>query len=110
MGSNVNTIPTAEAVETGGVAVGDYGLASFDYSLSSSTKHLTANKSYFILPGAVVLMGSDIQSSGSGEVTTTLYTVPKQDGGQLILDGGNLDWTDGPNGRRRRSLVSTWAR
>ena len=83
-----------EAAQTGGVAFGDVGLASFDYKLSGSKQALAANKSYLVLPSAVVMMGSDIRSEGSGKVTTTLYTVPKQDGGRLMIDGADVPWKD----------------
>ena len=83
-----------EAGQTGGVAIGDVALASFDYKLTGSSQTLSANKSYLVLPSVVVMMGSDIRSEGSGEVTTTLYTVPKRDGGLLMVNGGAVPWQD----------------
>ena len=83
-----------EAIQAGGVALGEIGIASFDYKLSGSTQTLSANKSYFVLPSAVVMMGSNLQSEGPGNVTTTLHTVPKQDCGRLMIDGVDVPWKD----------------
>ncbi|MBN1908814.1 MAG: hypothetical protein JW818_03665 [Pirellulales bacterium] len=84
-----------DSTRTGGVVLGDVGLAGFDYRLQDSDRSLRANKSYLALPDALVLIGSGIESQGKGRVVTTLVQVPRCDAaGPWLLDGSPHEWQD----------------
>lgn len=55
--------------------------------LDQTVSELLATRSYHTLPNAVVIMGSGINSAGSGEMTTALYSCPPQ-GTTLHVAGG----------------------
>ncbi|MBN2023301.1 MAG: hypothetical protein JW809_10980 [Pirellulales bacterium] len=84
-----------EATQTGGVALDDVALAGFDYKLSNAEKSLRANKSYLLLPNAIVLVGSGITSRAPGDVSTTICLVPRrQDDSSWLVDGDARAWDD----------------
>ena len=85
-----------EATHTGGIAMGEVGLAGFDYCLSDSNQTLKASKSYLMLPDALVLLGSGITSEGEGAVSTTLALVRKRkEDVAWYLDGAAHPWGNG---------------
>ena len=51
---------------------------------------LTANKSVFTTPEALVLLGNSIKCNSATAVVTTLFHAPQEEGGEYVLNGKEL--------------------
>ncbi|MCD4823636.1 MAG: hypothetical protein K8S55_03450, partial [Phycisphaerae bacterium] len=84
----------------GGIALGDVGLCGMKYLLKKGGKKggksISAEKSYFALKNAIVVLGSDIKAVGTDSPTESMIlTQPVLDDKSYYLDGEKKAFADG---------------